>query len=305
MGEGIRVHEIGFHCTACGKCCNSPPAMSMGELFRHRERFIGSLAIARVARLQAGARVAAGDGVQVLDDQDAAELAALQDALFHRPRASRGPQTGHAISLVTQAFDYPSQGRCPALASDGGCTVHGPDKPLMCRVVPLDPCVPDRMQAGVLRNRRASAAWLGASCIGAAAEPPYRPLVRQAKVADAAFAQDMAQRRADLAADKARWGRPVFGMLENELERGQGPRPGDDGWLVLPLAPVLAVLAAEGPAMRAQCLAYIDAQLPLIEATIGAALARKRAVDKPVTAQLRSFAQAYARQRGLLAGQAR
>ncbi len=34
-----------FHCTACGKCCNSPPQMSVPELFHHQRRFIGCISI--------------------------------------------------------------------------------------------------------------------------------------------------------------------------------------------------------------------------------------------------------------------
>jgi hypothetical protein len=71
---------------------------------------------------------------------------------------------------------------------------------------------------------------------------------------------------------------------------------------MLPLVPVLAVLAAEGDAMREQCVQYIDSQLALIDDAVDNALARKRPEDRAGTAQLRSFAQAYARQRTLLAG---
>jgi Fe-S-cluster containining protein len=291
---------IGFHCNACGKCCNTAPAMSVPELFRHRDRFIGSLAVGRARRLAPGVRIAEGEGAHLLDEEDAAELAALQDAVYHQPVAAR--RAAHVVSLVTQAFEYPSPGRCPALAGDGNCMIHREDKPLMCRVVPLDPYLPDRLQRSVLINRRSSAAYLGASCIEPGTEPPYRPLVQHKRVADPAFGADLQRRRAELAQEKQRWGAAVFGMLEKELNHGQGAqRFGDDAYLLLPLVPVLAVLAAEGETMRAQCVEYIDFQLALIDAAIGRALARKRPEDRAATAQLRSFAQAYARQRPLLA----
>jgi Fe-S-cluster containining protein len=304
---------VGFHCNACGKCCNSAPAMSVPELFAHRERFIGSLAVARVPRLAAGGRIAEGNGTRTLDDADAADLATLRAALFHE---SGGRGTGDLVSLVTQGLDYPSLGRCPALGADGGCAVHGEGKPAMCSVVPLDPHLPDRLQRGVLLNRRASGAYLGATCIvpegetpgvetpGVAtpgATAPYRPLVRHDRVVDAGYHADLQRRRDDLVQEKARWGRAVFGMLEREFASGAARLPGGDGYLVLPLAPVLAVLAAESPAMRAACVAYIDAQLALIDASVAAALARKRPEDRALTAQLRGFAQVYARQRPLLA----
>jgi hypothetical protein len=205
------------------------------------------------------------------------------------------------FSLVTQAFEYPSLGRCPALADDGNCVIHRQDKPLMCRVVPLDPYLPDRLQDSVLLNRRTAAAYMGASCIKPGAGLPYRPLVQHRRVTESAFDEDLRRRRAELGQEKTRWGRVVAGMLENELNQGHpSQRFGDDAYLVLPLAPVLAVLAAEGDTMREQCVQYIDAQLPLIGEAVNSALARKRPEDRAGTAQLRSFAQAYARQRTLL-----
>ena len=290
------MDAIGFHCNACGKCCNSPPAMSVAELFRHRQRFIGSLAVGQARRMAAGSRIADGLARRVLDEDDAHALADLQDALFHP-----WPAAGRVLTLVTQAFDYPSLARCPALADDGNCTVHGQDKPRMCSVVPLDPALPDHLQDSVLRNRRASAAWTGVSCIQPSVAPPYRPLVLQRRVADPAYRDDLRGRRDDMAGDKARWGRAVAGMLEKEWRQGAAPGPRDEAALVLPLVPVLAVLATEGESVRAECVDYIDCQLALIDAAIGRALVRKRPADRETTAQLRGFAQAYTRQRRLLA----
>jgi Fe-S-cluster containining protein len=291
--------EIGFDCNACGKCCNTPPAMSVPELFLHRDRFIGTLAVGRVRRLPQGSRIAEGEGSRVLDEEDAQALMALQDAIFHRPDASN--RSGHVLSLVTQAYGYPSLERCPALGDDGNCAIHRQDKPLMCRVVPLDPYLPDRLQDSVLLNRRTAGAWMGASCIKPGAESPYRPLVQHRRVADAAFGEDLRRRRVELAQEKKRWGWAVAGMLEKELNQGPPQRLGDDAYLVLPLVPILAVLAAEGDAMRGQCVQYIDSQAALIGKAVSSALARKRPEDRAGTAQLRSFALAYARQRTLLA----
>jgi Fe-S-cluster containining protein len=291
--------DIGFHCNACGKCCNSPPAMSVAELFRHRDRFIGSLAIGRIRRLPPGGSIAEGEGIHVLDGEDAVQLAALQDAIFYQSEAGR--RSGYMVSLVTQAFEYPSLGRCPALANDGNCAIHYQDKPRMCQVVPLDPTLPDRLQYSVLLNRRASAAYMGASCIKLEAQAPWRPLVQQRRVTEP-FREDLHRRRADLVHEKERWGRAVFDMLGTVLDqRHAQSRLTDDTYLVLPLAPVLAVLAAEGQAMREQCVEYIDCQLELVDAAVNRALERKRPEDRACTAQLRSFAQAYARQRMLLA----
>ncbi|AWV03202.1 hypothetical protein DM992_28370 [Burkholderia sp. JP2-270] len=52
---------------------------------------------------------------------------------------------------------------------------------------------------------------------------------------------------------------------------------------------------------RARCLDFIDAQLALIGANVEAALARRRAEDRPATRELRGFAQALERARHALA----
>ncbi|MEO7493473.1 MAG: hypothetical protein ABIT83_04435 [Massilia sp.] len=285
--------DIGFHCNACGKCCNSPPAMSVPELMRHGDRFIGSLTVGRVKRLVAGSRIAEGGSFHQLDAGEAADLSALRGRLFHDP----DDRSGFDVTLLTQAFDYSSLARCPALADDGGCAIHGEGKPLMCRVVPLDPYLPDSLQHSVLVNRRASAAFMGAECISSGIDATYQPLVQYRSLRDAGYRDDLQQRRSSLVDEKRDWGGAVFSMLKNELRQS---RQSDDGYLVLPLAPVLAVLAAQSEAMRARCVDYIDSQLALIDAAITVALERRHSADREVTAQLRAFAQAYSRQRPLL-----
>jgi hypothetical protein len=37
-----------FGCTACGKCCDSPPRLFLPELFHHQARFVGCLGLRRV-----------------------------------------------------------------------------------------------------------------------------------------------------------------------------------------------------------------------------------------------------------------
>ncbi|WP_028081842.1 YkgJ family cysteine cluster protein [Solimonas soli] len=39
------ARDIHFRCSACGACCDSPPAMSLPELFEHEDSFVGCIAI--------------------------------------------------------------------------------------------------------------------------------------------------------------------------------------------------------------------------------------------------------------------
>ena len=36
---------VSFACSACGKCCNSPPMMTVPELFHHEDLFVGTLGV--------------------------------------------------------------------------------------------------------------------------------------------------------------------------------------------------------------------------------------------------------------------
>lgn len=56
----------------------------------------------------------------VLDADDVSAADALARTLFHRGGGARDEW----IALTLQGYDYPSLGRCPALADDGRCSVH-------------------------------------------------------------------------------------------------------------------------------------------------------------------------------------
>ncbi len=275
-------------CTACGKCCNSPPSMSLAELLRHGERFVGCLAIGR--------RPVRRAGEPTLDAADAVAIHELSQTLFHRSAAFGADW----IVLTLRGYDYPSLGRCPALADDGRCTLHEAGKPAMCAAVPLDPLLPDRLQTLVLEGRRESAQWLGADCIRTTVTANAAPLVLEGKVADA---EALARFRGALAFERDIWRDAVFASLHEAAAdlRGALARLGAGGHLTVSLVPALMAAARVSARCRELCVAYIDSQIALIERTVEAALARRRLDDRPVTHELRGFAQAYAGALELLA----
>ncbi|OXJ29452.1 MULTISPECIES: flagellin N-methylase [Burkholderia] len=289
-------------CNACGRCCNSAPTLSLRELFRHRHRFVGALTIRRVPQRRAGERWWAGGREHALDAEDVATSDALAARLFHR---AGGPGS-EWIALTLQGYDYPSLGRCAALADDGRCSVQA-DKPSICRAVPLDPMLPDRLQSRVLAARRDDAGWLGANCIVETASPQSSvessfpiPLVTAGQVADRAALD--AYREA-LVFERAVWRDAVFASL---VGGGQDVRhalsrlaPG--GYLTVSIVPVLLAVAPISAYCRTRCIAFIDAQLALIGMNIETALARRHADDRPATRELRGFAQALERARYALA----
>jgi len=287
---------VSFRCSACGKCCNTAPALTLPELFHHERRFVGCLALRRVPRRRPGEALAAGDAVHPLSASDVAHADRLADELLHEPQRPMGAGRVR-FALAAQGLDYPSLGACPARLVDGRCAVHDDRKPAACRAVPLDPLLPDRLQRVVLLHRNAEAGYLGADCIAPGRRDGHALLTEGGAVVDAVYRGHLAQQRLALAAEKAVWGDDVFALLAPELcaDEAQARRVPVDGWLSLSLVPVLALLAARSERCRTRCLRYAASQIALIDDKVEQALRRKREQDRPVTRELRGFRQAYAR----------
>ncbi|HZZ10718.1 MAG TPA: hypothetical protein VFE79_08490 [Paraburkholderia sp.] len=289
------VNAFSFDCTACGKCCNSPPAMSLPELFRHRDLFIGCIAIGRVPRKRAGERLRVGHAEAVLDEADVAAFDRLADTLLHR--------SGESFSLITQGYDYPSLSRCPALEDDGRCRIHFDGKPVMCEVVPLDPLVPDTLQHLVLAGRKQSAGYLGTNCIQETSATDTALFVAEGRIHDPAAQDALARRRGALETEREVWGQAVFESLRNALFDSPVAlaRIPSGGFMTISIVPALLAAANLSERCRQLCLDYIDSQLVLIERSIERALLRRRLDDRPVTQELRGFAAAYTRAKAILA----
>ncbi|WP_201642082.1 hypothetical protein [Paraburkholderia metrosideri] len=289
------VNAFSFACSACGKCCNSPPSMTLAELFMHRDRFIGCLAIGRVSRKRQGERLRVGHHESVLDDTDIAEFASIADTLLY--------QAGETFSIATQGYDYPSVGRCPALEEDGRCAIHFAGKPVTCEVVPLDPLVPDRLQHLVLAARNQSGAYFGANCIQEGEHVDAALLVSGSRIVDAGALHAVTRRRHALAKEREIWGQAVFESLRQDLFNSPAAlaRIPAGGFLTISIVPALLAVAGASERCRQLTAVYIDSQIALIGRSIDQALLRRRLDDRPVTQELRGFANAYQRAKALLA----
>ncbi|MFM0301336.1 hypothetical protein PQQ99_14540 [Paraburkholderia sediminicola] len=289
------VNAFSFACSACGKCCNSPPAMSLPELFRHRDLFVGCIAVGRVPRRRLHEKLRVGKHENILSDAEIAAFDTVADTLLHR--------AGDTFSITTQGYDCPSLARCPALEDDGRCAIHFEGKPVTCEVVPLDPLVPDALQHLVLAGRNQSAAYLGADCIQEGERTGAALMVAEGRIEDASAKDALARRRASLAAEREVWGKTVFESLRKDLFESPAAlaRVPAGGFLTISIAPALLAVAGVSARCRQLCLDYIDSQLALIERCIAQALLRRRLDDRPFTQELRGFASAYQRAKAILA----
>ncbi|WP_051242704.1 hypothetical protein [Azohydromonas australica] len=263
--------------------------MTVEELFRHEQRFIGCLAVSVVHPLAGGGPVHGETVTAAEAAQWRQAVEALSFPLDGRPGAPR-------LRLGTQAHDYPSLGACPARRPDGRCEIHADGQPAACAAVPLDAALPDGLQRVVLHQRLAEAAWMGADCIVAGRREGYAPLVEGERVADDGYRRDLHARRAALQAQAPAWGARVAGLLGSELRAGGAAlRAGPQDYLTLPLVPVLAVLSESSDDARERTRRYARAQVALIERKVAAALQRKDRADRAMTQELRRFRGHYER----------
>ena len=253
--------SIGFACTACGRCCNSPPLLSLAELLRFEHVFVGCLTLRRSAP--------GGD-------------AALDVLLLD----GGGPQ---CLQLGLQGIEPPSTPRCPALQQDGHCSLHAQGKPAMCAAVPLDPMQPLAAQAIVLRRRLPGGPEdFGAQCLSSDGSLPTL-VADDGSITDEAHRQALEAVRQALSDEGPLWRAPLQTRLANALPPDRLPRAG--GFLSLPLTPVLELLAESGDAARAR--RYAKAQCELLEQRIAAALQRRRPEDRATTQEFRRWRAAY------------
>jgi len=225
------VATYSFGCTACGKCCTSSPLLTVPELFRHQDRFIGCLGIRWLGQ--------AVDG-------------AFAGGLFP----------------FTTALDHDGSGRCPQLDPTGLCRLHDAGKPLACRVVPFDALLPDAAQARVLDERIRDTERWAVGCLvrghPAAPESPT-PVFTHLRVVDPGARDALAEHRRALSDERRFWGDALAGSLETEVRRHSDAAQAlaSGGVVTLSLAPVLLTVASASAAARRRCLDYVDAQLAL------------------------------------------
>lgn len=285
-----RGASFALACHACGRCCNSPPSLSMRELFRHRERFVASIAIARVPRRRLGERIRIGELSHELDAEDLAAHDALADRLY--PRVA---PDGDWLSISLRGHDYPSRQRCPALSDDGRCSLHATGKPAICEAVPLDPLAPDRLQAFVLGARREQAEWIGAGCLVEPGESDVtgvaEPLVEAGRVLASAA---LTACREAMEMERAIWRDAIAAQLIASgpgWARSWSPLP-PGAHLTIPVVPALLAIARISSRCREATIEVLDCQRRLIGSMVEAALERRLPEDRATTRELRAHAEA-------------
>jgi Fe-S-cluster containining protein len=282
-----------YGCSACGKCCNSAPPLSLPELFYHQHHFIGCLAVRRIRRPRVGVWIGMASERRLAESIDCLSFDELARLLFHRPTNVRDSE--FVVLLAAQGLDVPGTHQCPMLRPDSRCQLHADHKPAACAAVPLDPLVPDRWQNLVLAERVRDVGFSGAGCIAKGSGRDLLPLVRDGQVLRSDLLSALGQRRADLANEKRLWGKETYALLERSLTGqpdGLAQIP-DNGQLIMSLVPTLLVLAEVSAPCHERCIDFIEAQLALIQ-RVSIGLTLEELTAQASRSRLLSFSKAYA-----------
>jgi Fe-S-cluster containining protein len=269
--------------------------MSVPELFHHENLFVGSLAVRKIKKYRQGAVLNSGTTNFKLTPSDAEEISQIYDSIYFDADLSRN--SDYCYAIMTQGLDYESLKACPALNNEGRCSIHNNRKPTVCSMVPFDSAFPNALQHIVLMSRR-----FEENCIMEGEVAEYEVVIKDRLVINSEYRDTLLQHREEMLYAKKWWGNDVFAMLLPSLNNQVVDREkiSFDGYLMLPLIPVLMVLADMSEKCRSRCLQYLDSQISLINIKEQQALNRKNNLDKPLTKELRSFRAAYLKFRSSL-----
>ncbi len=295
--ENSAFDTVSFKCTICGKCCNSAPLMTVAELFHHERLFVGCLALRRIKPHKAGDVLFAQQFRRTVSSADAQLLNDLaKSQLFHT--AGMNNQGDYYFSIMTQAMDYESLQKCPALGEDNYCTIQSDRKPNVCSVVPFDALYPDSFQNIVLMSR-----GFAENCLVNGLKDDFEVVAQDRQVQSDEYLKALRLRRDHLCLEKKLWGEAIFAMLQAEgyCHSGKaGKVPIDNAILSLSIIPVLMVVAGVSEKCANRCLQYVDVQIDLLDHKISQALSRKSTADKPTTQVFRAFKHHYLKFRSQL-----
>jgi len=286
---------VRFACTACGKCCSTPPETTILEAISLGDVFVAALRY-RVSRVLKGERayVVANTHVEPeFADLDRAEYYDATRAQLERVAVRIGfdATSDVFITISATAWAYPRDSKgCPALAADGkACTIHE-RRPLTCRTVPARYDIPDRLLSRALKkivdHGRKELAY---ECDVSDAAPVF---IEGDTITDAGYVRD---REAALSAidgerklherilNSARLPKP------QDILRASGPHMDISVSFPAVVIEALETGAIDPPAARA----FSEKQIALASAAVKRALARQDKAERECTTRFRKLIESY------------
>lgn len=193
MSESFET-DVHFKCIGCGKCCDSPPQLSIREMYNLLDDFVLEASfLTKPLRLPSAVRAKIGRlharlGQMGIDR--AVELGGLKSI------ATAGHFEGCEVVTTLSAIvrGYPHKARCPALREDNSCGIYA-RRPSTCRYLPAQHLFArseQRLAVDVFRSQH------GQDCDWSRAAPP---VLRDGVLVDDEMVQAFSTAEADEHAD--------------------------------------------------------------------------------------------------------
>lgn len=125
-----------FGCTACGRCCTTPPALTPAEALVEGAAFAFAWRLSPLPLLDPNAHPQAMNTLCTAAFGASTPEAAQAAGRWRLAQGQANGTVHKGVLLVLELADMDRGGACPRLGTDGLCTVH-PTRPSACRLVPF------------------------------------------------------------------------------------------------------------------------------------------------------------------------
>lgn len=140
--------DFHFSCNGCGKCCDSPPQLSIREMYEHLDDFVLFASIvSQPVDIPASSRISdIRLDIGRMISQKSVELGSI--TFF--PVDQYGREGPEMLANVSGVVHKQSDSRCPALGVDNRCSIYD-TRPNTCRYVPGQHLLPRGRQDMIFR----------------------------------------------------------------------------------------------------------------------------------------------------------
>lgn len=266
--------------------------MSVDEVFKYQYVFISGLTwSAHFVSHKVLTPSPFGDGGSVPSDQLRKHFSSFSHAF-----AEKHDTVHPFIYPCVSGYDIAPGHGCTALNTDGTCSLHR-DKPDMCRSIPFDPIVPEKLQGSVLSGFAEQH-----DCMVETDNDAAENLIfSEARITDPTCKADYDRRFAALQRDARLTNTLLDFMREDKPERLFGvPRlsefisiPGRGATIETSMLPLLAVIVICDPQQTRKALDYLAAQLRLIRPAIDKAIRERKSSYRDRTRIMRGYLADY------------
>lgn len=140
--------DFRFSCNGCGKCCDSPPQLSISEMYEHLDDFVMFASIvSQPVNIPSNTRIS---DVRLEIGRFISQKSVELGSITFTPVDQYGREGPEMLANVSGVVQQEHVRRCPALTDDNRCGIYE-TRPNTCRYVPGQHLLPGNRQDMIFR----------------------------------------------------------------------------------------------------------------------------------------------------------